>query len=74
MKLRPALATIAAIAIATGGATAQVRHHGSVPSPSVIEHKDNANLEAHDPLPLPLPLPTPSLPPLLGLDGLPTCC
>ena len=74
MKLHHALATIAAITIATGGAAAQAGHHGNPPSPTVIGHHSSANPQAREPLPLPLPLPTLSLPSLPGLDGPPTCC
>jgi hypothetical protein len=76
MKLRPVLAAITAITIAAGGATAQVRHHGNVSSPSIIRHQDNANLQAQDSLSLSLQLPLPPLPlpPLLDPNGPPTCC
>jgi hypothetical protein len=72
MKLRPALATIAAITIVTGGATVQVRHHGNASSSSIMGHQGSAHVATHGARPLPLP--TVSLPPVLLPDGLPTCC
>jgi hypothetical protein len=72
MKLRPALATIAAITIVTGGATVQVRHHGDASFSSVVGHQGSSHGATHGARPLPLP--TLPLPPVLLPDGLPTCC